>query len=428
MLLVVICLALICVTVAIWRPVPAFALLICLVVFNSLISSFIDDATSGLVFGATKDAMLAILFIKSLSNTNRVPTPLFVIPALILILASASALQTPLAVQAIYGLRNDYEPIVLAVAACCLLRAEGRNTLIRGLALAANAAAVVALVTWRIGIPWLYTIGVLPVTSGPFPTSFFTQGSSEPRAFSPAPGPNELGLVLAFAIVSVLASSEWGSARKALLIALPVFALLATQSRSAILGAALGCVVLLLWPAIKNRSSIAVAALVVVGVGATVGFSVYSSTRGQSEVDYSAAGHAASLREAFASLFNSLMGVGVGQVGPRAVIYSDKAIHVESFFLLIGLEAGVLVLGLLLALNIWAASRFARSGKLQGWQGLAIVATSLPSQILLPAMQDGSTSFVYWTLLGAAVAATASSNGIFPPSQRPDGVLAHNRY
>lgn len=95
-------------------------------------------------------------------------------------------------------------------------------------------------------------------------------------------------------------------------------------------------------------------------------------------------------------------GLGLGEVGPRAVMHAANAVKTESSLLLVGLEIGWLGLALYLALLVALVIRFWRrlAGHRRRAIALSVLAALLPAQLLLPTLQEVSVSWLGWVVLG----------------------------
>jgi hypothetical protein len=120
--------------------------------------------------------------------------------------------------------------------------------------------------------------------------------------------------------------------------------------------------------------------------------------------DPSLGGHAVSLTDTIPVILQNPFGLGVGQVGPRAAQFDDAA-HVESFWLLLALEAGIFVLLLFVVLLVRLVVLGLRGGTQQSYLAVAAIAGTLVSQIVLPTLQEGAVSYTLWITVGIGIAA-----------------------
>jgi hypothetical protein len=328
------------------------------------------------------------------------------------VLAMASALFTPDLIQASYGWRNDYEPLLLLIAIPAIVDYRLVRSILGTVIVLGQVSAAVAILTWTRGLQWLFDIGRLPVANqDDFPTSLFSSGNLWPRAFSPYVAPNEMAVVMAILIAVVWLFPRLNIPARVALSALPIAAIVLSGSRSALLGAiVLGCV--LAARAIHSRSNLlSVSFMVLAGMGVAAGAFLYITNRLGDGGDPSLGGHSASLEEGLQILAQNPLGVGLGLVGPRARDYANSY-HVESFWLLIGLEAGILVLILFLILMGVLAKRSIAAKTDLGFLAAAALAASIVSQIVLPTLQEGPVSFLLWIVVGLSIVALQHENDL----------------
>ncbi|MGC7880283.1 hypothetical protein ACP3TI_13720, partial [Desulforudis sp. 1190] len=207
-----------------------------------------------------------------------------------------------------------------------------------------------------------------------------------------------------------------------------------TQSRSAMLGLAAAIAVLV---TIRARTSKATYSQLLVPVFAAGGLAacfLFLEYIGGAEVDLSTSGHIVSLADSLPQMFGHPIGYGVGQVGPRAYLFTNDPILVESFLLLIGLEAGPFVL-LLYFVLLFSLVVLSLRGRTMGIALIAVaIASSIPSQLVLPSLQDGSTSYTLWIAVGLGLAALREERaGLGNATEKEDHgnrskYLGHRRY
>ncbi|MEA9986517.1 hypothetical protein [Subtercola sp. RTI3] len=405
------------------RPWLGVAILVVYLPFNSLGSQLLGGGTPGIVFGAVKDSILLILFVVvifSKTKLARVPVPIVAFVITILLLAIASSLQTPNVQQALYGIRNDYLPLLMLIVVPGVITERSSVSISKLVAFVAQIAALVAIYTYSLGLAWLFTLKIFPLASGAeFPASLFSQGSVVPRAFSPYTGPNEMALAMVIFIAIICCRSDWKLKTRIVLSILPIVAISLSQSRSGLIGLGIVAVVVVIRWLSRAGAGSALIGVVTAGAAALVGFlsittNLLSSDAGAT--DLSAQGHAVSFAESIPKLISSLFGAGVGQVGPRAALFTSSPILVESYWLVLGLEAGLLVMVLYIALLLYLAAKSYSGRNLLSFTALAAIAGSLVSQIVLPTLQDGSASYTLWLAVGlgfvALRAEQSETNGV----------------
>lgn len=381
------------------RPIAGVAVLIPLVAMNDVISRLIGSGTTALAFGALKDALLFLLLLAAwMSRTQRVsPIVIGSLVALQLLVIPAAFLATS-APGALYGWRNDFAPALLVYAVATLVTPQQSKWLMSLFVSVAQASSIVAILTWRQGVPWLVRLGVLPPEDPDiFPYQFFSVGNSTPRAFSPYGHPNGLGVVMALAVAVIWCREDWSRRRRVILLLLPITACVLSRSRSGMLGVAFVLVFLVARHLRASRFGAAPGLLTMVGL---LGAAAVLVIVAQERYDSSVVGHAESVQSSLGRLLKRPLGYGLGNVGPRARRFTDDPILTESFILLVGLSAGVfaLVAYILLYGTVWhQATRQASAFTLVA--PAAIVASAV-SQLVLPTMQDGSVSYAIWIVVG----------------------------
>lgn len=389
-------------------PLAGIYALIVLLPFNALVSQ-VAPGVVGTAYGVMKDAIIGLLLIAALVNRrfNRAPTSIAVLVALLALLPLVSGTFTPSLEQALYGWRNDYEPLLLLVLVPAFVEVRHVRRMLMTIIATAQISAALAVATWTQGIQWLLDIGRLPVPAGQrFPTSLFSSGSLTPRAFSPYVAPNELAAAMIISIAVVWCAPGLRTSRRLLLTLLPAAAVLLTESRSGLFGAAILGAVLLARAMRKSSQILSVGFLLVAGVATVAAATLYIGGALEEETDTSFGGHAASLQEGLAQLLVHPLGMGLGVVGPRSLQFETNY-HVESYWLLIALEAGPLILAIFLILLGVLASRATRSRSIVGFLPAAALSGTLVSQIVLPTLQESPVSFLLWISVGLATVVQA---------------------
>lgn len=392
-------------------PLAGIYGLIILLPFNALVSQVAPDAI-GTAYGVTKDAVVGLLLITALVSRrfNRTPTSIAVLVALLVLLPLVSGTFSPSLEQGLYGWRNDYEPLLLLVLIPAFVEGAHVRRLMLTIVTMSQVCAAIAIVTWSRGVQWLLDIGRLPVANGErFPTSLFSSGSVTPRAFSPYVAPNEMAAAMLISLAVIWCVPGLRPSRRLLLSVMPVAAILLAESRSGLFGAVILAAVLIA-RALRNSSQILSGGfLALAGVATVAAAILYIGGSLEEESDTSIGGHAESLQDGFQQLIVHPLGMGLGVVGPRAAQF-DTNYHVESFWLLLGLESGPLVLVLFLVLLGIIATRATRARTSAGFLGAAAVSGTLVSQIVLPTLQESPVSFLLWITVGLATVAQAQES------------------
>jgi len=407
-------------TIRPWWGITALAALLPL---NGLASDLLVAAgrtDTALLVGAAKDVVLAALVVASFTTGRfrRVRRDLLVIVGGLLLIGAVAAIWTPNLEQAAYGWRNDFEPLVLLLCVPLFVTEHVSRRIVLALAIGAQVASLVAVTTWALGVSWVYTIGRLPVPDGQvFPASLFVAGSKWPRAFSPFSGPNELAVAMAFAIAVILCQRQWKWRVRAMLSVGPIVAVLLAQSRSGQIGVIAAVAVVAVWALWRVSKVWAIAFFGLVGVVGTIGAIYYASLHQGADADPSLGGHADSLTRSIALIVDRPFGYGLGQVGPRAVRYMSDSIQVESFWLLLGLEAGILALVLFVTLLVRLVQISLRARTLGAFTITAVLAASLVSQLVLPTLQDTTVAYLLWISVGIGLQAAGHLRP--PPTTGP---------
>lgn len=387
-------------------PVVGVFTLVLILPFNALVSQVLEGAAAG-VYGALKDGLLALILINAIATrrVRLVPRPVTVLVSLLVLVPWMSALFTPSLEQALFGWRNDYEPLLLLIGVAAVLEQRHIRPLMLTIAFMAQLSATVSIVTWNRGLEWLFDIGRLPVVDQrDFPTSLFSQGSLTPRAFSPYVAPNELAAAMLISLAVIWCMPAVRGRSRLLLTILPVIALALAESRSGLLGGAV-LFMILSARAIRGRSPLlANGFLLLAGFGVAFGALLFILDSLSNESDSSFGGHADSLQDSLREMILHPLGRGLGTVGPRALQF-EGSYHVESFWLLLALESGIAVLILFLSLIGYLAVQGARSKTSTGYVITAALAATVVSQIVLPSLQEGPVSFLLWLVGGLALAA-----------------------
>jgi hypothetical protein len=245
------------------------------------------------------------------------------------------------------------------------------------------------------------------------------QKTSYQRVQSTLRGANPLGAYLVI-IISALGALLLGQRtrrwRYGLLLLASIVVLGLTFSRSAWIGT-IAALIWLAWEAIGSRRLrhrlLLVGCIVVVLLGG-VSFALRSNDvfqntffhhDEQSQTAGSDQGHLAATRAGLVDIMRQPLGGGTGTAGPASVNNNRPPRIAEDYFIQIGQEAGLLGLGLFIAINLLVGRRlFMRRDRLLAQILLAsLVGISLVN-LLSHAWTDDTLSYIWWGLAGAACA------------------------
>lgn len=407
-------------------PIAGVAALVLFLPFNALISQLLGGETLlAQLVGAFKEVVLLGLTLSAFGRRSSGRPLTLVSGAVVCLLAIAvsSALYAPDMVQALYGLRNDFLPIVLVVLIPILLAREASGIVFALVVGIGQVSAVVAIGTWSLGVEWLTRLNIpgLDLTLR-FPSAYFSSDAVSPRAFSPYVGPNELGMACLLAATVAFVCPYWKPRWRVGLAVLPIIALSLSRSRSALIGLGIVLVVVIaasrapyLGHRLRGARAWWAAALFIAIAGAVI---LANPTILRAD-DSSAVGHVTSLVDTAGLAFGHPFGFGLGTVGPRAIRFSDSPILTESFLGVVALESGLLALLAYLTVVLSAAALFASRARTHqhgdvAFMGLlAILATSV-NQLVLPSLQEGPVSWLLWIVVGTALAASGGLDGRQP--------------
>lgn len=393
------------------RPSVGVVALAAVLPFNDVAAQILGPGTvEAIAVGAVKDVLLLAITGAAIFRTRAesLPYPASLRTWLILVLGigAVAGVMTGDALQALYGWRNDFEPLLLLAVVPLVVGATNARTVLTTIVVAGEAASVIALATHQKGLSWLLRMHLdLPPGATALPTSYFSAGSIIPRAFSPYVGPNELGLACVLVLAVILYRRDWSRSRRSWLAVLPVVALFVTASRSAWLG--LG--VLIVFEVVRQLRAKQLVAVRVAAVALSVGMLALALALLISSGDPSIGGHQASLSRSFTLLLAHPLGFGTGTVGPRATRFAASGVSTESFLLLIALEAGVLALVCYVGVMVAAGLTLVRARVVPHADGdrlmlgVAVILASLPSQLALPVLQDGAVSWLLWIIVGVSL-------------------------
>ncbi|WP_295786161.1 O-antigen ligase [uncultured Microbacterium sp.] len=379
---------------------------------NGVTSAFLHGA-SATAFGAIKDALVLGMFVLVVvtGRLRRVPVPIVVLVLMIVGLGLVSGVWTSSLTQAAYGWRNDFLPFLALIVTPAVLDRRHVPILATAFVAVSQLAAITTILTWSQGLKWLFTLGVFPVPTGaPFPSSLFVAGSIVPRGFSPYAAPNESAAVATMMLAVLWTRPRWPLWLKGTLTLLPLIAIYLTQSRSGYIGLAMLAVALVAWAVFRVRPAMVWALLTIMTAAGVAGVTLYLYIdKVISHVaDPSLIGHSDSLLENVPFLVTHPFGYGLGMVGPRALTFSSDAILVESFFLLLAIESGVLVMLLFAVLLVYLFQGGLRARTLDGFLTSAVIAGSIVSFTVLPTLQEGPVAYTLWILCGMGIVAARS--------------------
>lgn len=273
------------------------------------------------------------------------------------------------------------------------------------------------------------------------------------RAVGSFIAPNEFGLgmvILTSALIAPLLATvqrRRGVLAVGTLLTVCFVSLLLSYSRSAWLGAGVGSLVTVvvfhrplvnMW---RGRTILRLSRFrLALGVGAvaTAGFLFFILIGGLSVVAFTLSGHEASAAGRGASLARGVEatisnpgGMSLGSAGPTALARTGRAVLTENWYLLYGIQLGLVSAGILvglLAIAIWrtyrAAALLVASGARPAiaeaphypvWVALgAMVALigALVGAFVIPALLDLPASLTLWTVVAAVIGWTAPKRAI----------------
>lgn len=329
------------------------------------------------------------------------------------------------------GLMIDlrYVAFFLAVYAALTLYPHYRAWFVR--AGVAGAIIVVGFATLQLFLPvdFLKHIGYSSATIEPYMT--VDKNPDFIRCSSTLRGPNPLGayggIVVSGAVAYLLAMRRRGAAKgwqlwmaRALLV-LGAVAVWLSYSRSALIGALLAVLIVVLvargkWP-ISGRAKLVLAGAVL--VMATSLFVAKDTTEFKNIIlhDNPATGaaidsnsaHAESFMDGLNRLAVQPLGAGVGSTG-SASLFGGEGLIIENQYLMIAHEAGWG--GLLLFLGLFGLLLYELWQRRTNWLALTVLASGLGLAaigMLLPVWADDTVSIVWWGL--AAIALIGGQNG-----------------
>lgn len=441
------------------RPLPALALLLCLLPFHTGLILVLRNwvGTGDLLVqmvGAWKEAVLVGLVLAAAARAWRArgggarPS---LITGLGLVFLAIVALRSGLDLlhhgdlrAVLFGARNLAEFAVLMVTVAVLR--PGPDLLRRTawtLVPIAALVAEIALAVLAFGLP-LYTV-IYRNVAGTLNSSFLVQfgGEYHARASGTYISPNEFGLAMAVFMCAVIVPL-WPEGQSRRLLAasgtLVSVALLLSYSRSAWLGLVVGVLVVAIL--LRRRLFVFVSAVDRrfaghrrVGVGILAAAALLGllavSTRAVAFLlatfrgaEPSAAGRSESLVNGLAVLLHSPLGLGIGSAGPKAVGLDPTAILTENWYLVYGIQlgwAGLAALALLAAVTVTLLARRVRAasrvdgpipyGPRLAAGALAALVGALVGGLVIPSFLDLPGSMTIWALAVAAAGLTDDNAG-----------------
>ena len=438
------------VVLAAWRPWAALVVLLAVLPLNGMISQVLSGlldltpaATTALA--AWHDALVAGIAVAaaiSWLRSRRRPSTVEWLVIAMLGLGMIYVIGSPVRLTALYAYRTLYEPAILLLAIVVLARSRGLpDQLARtGATAFASTASLAALFAW----PQVYVLGFRYLNTfyrnpgEPLHFSYLATGLNQPRGIGTLTSPNEFGAMLAMALIllAVPGLVRWPGWVRAWLFVACSLGLLLSFSRSGMLAAAVGLVVLALlsrdrWSQVRRirefstRQTLSYVAPVVVGLLMTV--FVFSTSGAATLVqetvagsEPSAQGRTASVREGVLTVISNPLGLGLGTAGPKSARFGESAsprILTEMWYLVYAIQVGIIGLGLLVAtalailLGLWRsrASPISRAA-LSMAMGLAIGA------LFIPIIDEPTIFTPLWAFCGLALAAVGTVVRVEKPS------------
>jgi hypothetical protein len=428
------------------RPWAGLLVLLVGLPFNGLVSQVLPGLldltpTASTVLSAWHDALVGGIVVAALITWLRAPrrpAPLELLIVAMLGLGAAYVIASPVRLTALYAYRTLYEPAILLLAICALVRVRGLPArFIENAATGfAASAAVAAVFAW----PQVYLLGfrylnMFYTNAGQrLHWSYLATGINQPRGVGTLTSPNEFGAVLAIGLVllavpNLVRGPLW--LRTWLFVACGL-GLLLSFSRSGMLAALVGIVVLFFlsrdhWDRIRRlpgtfRSAsagriLSIAAPLV--VGAILVGAVYSTSGAPKLVqetvsgsEPSAQGRPASVRQGVSVVVSNPLGLGLGTAGPKATRFGESAganrILTETWYLVYAIQLGVLGLFLLIATAIVLLIDLWRSrGSPMSRAVIAIGVGLGAGALFIPVIEEPTVFTPLWAFAGLAVAAAA---------------------
>lgn len=393
------------------RPDIGVIALVAFLPFNDVAAQILGPGTGAAVaVGAVKDVVLlsmaAGLVFTARTRGVAFPGSLRTWLVLLLGIGAVAGVMAGDVLQALYGWRNDFEPLLLLAVVPLAVSVTSAQRVLKAIVVVGEIAAAVAIATHQIGLSWLLGLRLDLPPGATLPSSYFSAGSITPRAFSPYVAPNELGVACLLVLAVILYRPGWSRGQRGALALLPALALLMTASRSAWLGFG----VLAVFEVIRRLRSRRMMPLRIAAIALSAGGMAIAVALLIGSGDPSIAGHQASLSQSVQLLLSHPFGLGTGVVGPRATRFGSNGVLTESFVLVIALEAGILALVCYAAVLISSGIALVRAGAGSARDGamltlgIAAMLASVPNQLVLPTLQDGAVSWLLWAIVGVSLA------------------------
>jgi len=320
----------------------------------------------------------------------------------------------------IYGLKTDLEFLVLFVLAQLVASRELKYSLttivlVTGTIVAALALLLVTILPHDLLVHFGYNAKTI------LPFEAIDPAISAIRTPSTLGGPNQLGsfliLPVCLAVGLMIRRFRWW---QPLVIATCLGGIWVSYSRIALIGVVVGLVVAALVALPRRFIWVGGIVAILLLVGGTIG--VIGLSHSPSKLQYyilhqsdpnpnnpvlgkegSTSAHLSAFNQGLKALSTTPLGQGLGTAGP-ASYHSSKPFIPESYYLQIGIEAGVV--GLILFLAVIAQLfvqllrcriQSAAPGVIGALVGLSIV------NLVLHGWADASTAFVFWIMAGVVV-------------------------
>lgn len=317
-------------------------------------------------------------------------------------------------------LLSRYVVMYMIVVALCMLYPRARTLLLRALLVLAGGVLVIAVLQQFI----LDRNSLVPLGYGPstiLPYQLVDQDEVLLRVNSTLRGPNPLGAFAASVAVIALAyilrrshrTRRWLFRGIVALFTVAVIVVIYSYSRAALLGLVIGGG-LLLWirTPVSARRILAVSAVVLVGVGASIVWSmgmferiVLHDNPAVEDAVSSNTDHADSLLLGFERLVSQPLGAGIGSTGSASDVSMVHApLYIENQYLHIAHEVGWIGLaayGFLLTTIMYMLWQ-----RRADWLALGVLFSGvslLLIGIFLPVFQDDVVSLIWWCVAAIGV-------------------------
>ncbi len=330
-------------------------------------------------------------------------------------------------VTVVFGLKTDCEFLVALIIAQLVADSAFVTRLLRTILISSGVVIAIGLLQiFALPPDFLRHFGYGPDTIQPFLR--LDPAVSDIRIVATLGGPNQLGsfLVLPLALVfwQVVHRPRWWHAGY---MAGGMIVLWHTYSRGAGIALAAAFLVIILlylprrwrWGGMLVAVSLAAVALNLVlanlGGNGSLQYYLFHQTTHETGVPASTDQHLDALEQGIAKIGKQPLGHGLGSAGP-ASFQGDHPFIPESYYLQLGVEAGLLGAGLfiagcgLLGWRLWKLGdgkgsavwrRQAASGAVATLAGISLL------NLILHGWADSSTALVFWSFAGAVVASKA---------------------